>query len=138
MADSVGKVEAAEGGTLFLDEVGDLTMDAQARLLRFLNDQTYERLGESRECRANVRIVAATNRPLDEAVREGRFREDLFYRLNVIPLFIPALRNRPEDIVLLARHYLRFLGRKAGTTRPGILTCRRAGNGGLSLARQPA
>ena len=119
VADSVGKVEEAEGGTLFLDEVGDLTMDAQARLLRFLNDQTYERLGESRERRANVRIVAATNRPLEDAVREGRFREDLFYRLNVIPLFIPALRKRPEDIVLLARHYLHFLGRKQG--RPDLL-----------------
>ncbi|MBV8611720.1 MAG: sigma-54-dependent Fis family transcriptional regulator, partial [Singulisphaera sp.] len=81
VSDTVGKVEEAEGGTLFLDEVGDLTPDAQARLLRFLNDQTYERLGESNERRANVRIVAATNRPLEDAVKEGRFREDLFYRL---------------------------------------------------------
>ena len=118
VSDTVGKVEEAEGGTLFLDEVGDLTPDAQARLLRFLNDQTYERLGESRERRANVRIVAATNRPLEDAVKEGRFREDLFYRLNVITLTIPPLRDRPEDIVLLARHCLRFLGRKQG--RPDL------------------
>ena len=101
VADTVGKVEQAEGGTLFLDEVGDLTADAQARLLRFLNDQTYERLGESKERRANVRIVGATNRPLEDAVKEGRFREDLFYRLNVIPLVIPPLRDRPEDILIL-------------------------------------
>ena len=118
VSDTVGKVEEAEGGTLFLDEVGDLTPDAQARLLRFLNDQTYERLGESNERRANVRIVAATNRPLEDAVKEGRFREDLFYRLNVITLTIPPLRDRPEDIVLLARHCLRFLGRKQG--RPDL------------------
>ena len=119
VADTVGKVEQAEGGTLFLDEVGDLTADAQARLLRFLNDQTYERLGESKERRANVRIVGATNRPLEDAVKEGRFREDLFYRLNVIPLVIPPLRDRPEDILILARHFLRFLGRKQG--RPDLL-----------------
>jgi NtrC-family two-component system response regulator AlgB len=118
VADAVGKVEQAEGGTLFLDEVGDLTADAQARLLRFLNDQTYERLGESKERRANVRIVAATNRTLEDAVKEGRFREDLFYRLNVIPLVIPPLRDRPEDILILARHFLRFLGRKQG--RPDL------------------
>jgi two-component system, NtrC family, response regulator AlgB len=114
VSDAVGKVEEAEGGTLFLDEVGDLTAEAQARLLRFLHDQTYERLGESKERRANLRIIAATNRPLEEAVRDGRFREDLFYRLNVITLTLPPLRERPEDIVLLARHYLRFLGRKQG------------------------
>jgi NtrC-family two-component system response regulator AlgB len=118
VSDTVGKVEEAEGGTLFLDEVGDLTTDAQARLLRFLNDQTYERLGESQERRGNVRIVAATNQPLEEAIKEGRFREDLFYRLNVIPLILPPLRDRREDIVLLARHFLRYLGRKQG--RPGL------------------
>jgi NtrC-family two-component system response regulator AlgB len=118
VSDAVGKVEEAEGGTLFLDEVGDLTAESQARLLRFLNDQTYERLGESKERQANVRIVAATNRPLEAAVKDGRFREDLFYRLNVITLTLPPLRERPEDIVLLARHYLRSLGRKQG--RPDL------------------
>ena len=94
-----GKVQEAEGGTLFLDEVGELTADAQVRLLRFLNDRTYERLGDARERQADVRLIAATNRDLDAEVRSGRFREDLFYRLNVITLRIPALRERSEDIL---------------------------------------
>ncbi len=104
VTDAVGKVDEAEGGTLFLDEVGDLTLDAQARLLRFLNDRTYERLGESKERKADVRIMAATNRPLEEGVKAGRFREDLFFRLNVITLPLPPLRERP----VLAEHYLYF------------------------------
>jgi NtrC-family two-component system response regulator AlgB len=112
VADAVGKVEEAQGGTLFLDEVGDLTPDAQARLLRFLNDRTYERLGEARERKADVRIVAATNRSLEEEVRTGRFREDLFFRLNVITLTLPPLRERPEDILPLAHHYLHFFARR--------------------------
>jgi NtrC-family two-component system response regulator AlgB len=105
-ADSAGKVQEAEGGTLFLDEVGDLSHDAQARLLRFLNDQSYERVGESQERRADVRIVAATNRTLEDEVRAGRFREDLLFRLNVVSLTLPPLRERKEDIASLARHYL--------------------------------
>jgi NtrC-family two-component system response regulator AlgB len=111
-------VEEAEGGTLFLDEVGDLSADAQARLLRFLNDRTYERLGEARERRADVRIIAATNRPLEDAVKAGRFREDLFFRLNVITLLLPPLRERPEDVLPLAEHYLRFFRRRQG--RPNL------------------
>jgi NtrC-family two-component system response regulator AlgB len=118
IADVAGKVQEAEGGTLFLDEVGDLTSDAQARLLRFLNDRTYERLGEARERQADVRLIAATNRSLEEEVRAGRFREDLFYRLNVITLTVPALRDRTEDILLLAHHYLARFGRKQG--RPAL------------------
>jgi NtrC-family two-component system response regulator AlgB len=114
VADSVGKVEEAEGGTLFLDEVGDLTADAQARLLRFLNDRTYERVGDARERRADVRLIAATNRVLEEDVRAGRFREDLFFRLNVITLVVPSLRDRPEDVAPLARHYLRYFERRQG------------------------
>lgn len=114
VADSPGKVDEAEGGTLFLDEVGDLAGDAQARLLRFLHDQTYERLGEARDRKADVRVIAATNRPLDEEVKEGRFREDLFFRLNVIPLTLPPLRQRREDAVPLALHYLRFFERSRG------------------------
>jgi NtrC-family two-component system response regulator AlgB len=114
VADAVGKVEEAEGGTLFLDEAGDLTADAQARLLRFLNDRTYERLGEAREGRADVRILAATNRALEDEVKAGRFREDLFFRLNVITLTIPPLRERPEDVLPLAVHYLRFFERRQG------------------------
>jgi NtrC-family two-component system response regulator AlgB len=114
VADTVGKVEEAQGGTLFLDEVGDLTADAQARLLRFLNDRTYERLGEAKERKADVRIIAATNRSLEEEVKTGRFREDLFFRLNVITLTLPPLRERGEDILPLARHYLRFFERRQG------------------------
>ncbi len=114
VADAVGKVEEAQGGTLFLDEVGDLTGDAQARLLRFLNDRTYERLGDPRERRADVRLLAATNRPLEEAVKAGRFREDLFFRLHVITLTLPPLRERREDLLPLAHHYLRFFERRQG------------------------
>src|SRR4030095_3622142 len=109
-----GKVQEAEGGTLCLDEVGELTADAQARLLRFLNDQTYERLGEARERQADVRLIAATNRVLEEEGKAGRFREDLFYRVNATTLTLPALRERPEDIPLLAQHYLALFGRKQG------------------------
>jgi NtrC-family two-component system response regulator AlgB len=114
VSDTVGKVEEAEGGTLFLDEVGDLTADAQARLLRFLNDRTYERLGEARERKADVRILAATNRTLEDEVKAGRFREDLFFRLNVITLTLPPLRERREDILPLALHYLRFFEQRQG------------------------
>ena len=111
VADTLGKVQEAEGGTLFLDEVGDLVSDTQARLLRFLNDRSYERLGEPRERKADVRLVAATNRPLEEEVRAGRLREDLFFRLNVVTLTMPPLRERREDALPLARHYLRFFAR---------------------------
>jgi NtrC-family two-component system response regulator AlgB len=114
VADAPGKVQEAEGGTLFLDEVADLNADAQARLLRFLNDQTYERLGEPHERRADVRLIAATNRPLEELVRTGRFREDLFFRLNVLSLTVPPLRERAEDIPVLAEHVLRFFAGRQG------------------------
>jgi len=112
IADVAGKVQEAEGGTLLLDEVGELTADAQARLLRFLNDRTYERLGEARERQADVRLIAATNRDLESEVQSGRFREDLFYRLNVVTLTLPAMRDRPEDVLLLADHYLSIFARR--------------------------
>jgi NtrC-family two-component system response regulator AlgB len=108
ISDAVGKVQEAEGGTLLLDEVGDLVPEAQARLLRFLNDRSYERLGEPKEQRADVRIVAATNRPLEQYVKEGKFREDLLFRLNVVTLTLTPLRDRREDALALARHYLAF------------------------------
>lgn len=108
LADAIGKVEEAEGGTLFLDEAGDLPVDAQSRLLRFLNDQTYERVGEAKERQADVRLIAATNRDLSQDVREGRFREDLLFRLNVISLTVPSLRDRFEDILPMAERYLQF------------------------------
>jgi two-component system, NtrC family, response regulator AlgB len=102
IADQKGKVEAAEGGTLFLDELGDLTPAVQAKLLRFLQEQRYERLGDTRTRQADVRIVAATNRDLEAAVAEGRFRQDLLYRLNVVEITLPPLRERQEDIIPLA------------------------------------
>jgi NtrC-family two-component system response regulator AlgB len=107
VSDAAGKVELASGGTLFLDEIGDLGPDAQARLLRFLNDKTYERLGESAERRADVRLIAATNKDLRAEVAAGRFREDLFFRLNVVSLELAPLRERPEDVLPFAEHFLR-------------------------------
>ncbi|MGO9606805.1 MAG: sigma-54-dependent transcriptional regulator [Candidatus Binataceae bacterium] len=114
IADTVGKVEAAEGGTLFLDEVADLSADAQARMLRFLHDRCYERLGEAAERKADVRIIAATNRSLEDEVKAGRFREDLLFRMNVIALTVPPLRERREDILPFALHYLRAFSRRQG------------------------
>lgn len=104
--DNPGRIAACEGGTLFLDEIGDLTPSVQAKLLRFLQDKEYERLGESRVRKADVRIIAATNASLESRVSEGRFREDLYYRLNVITLTIPPLRERREDIFPLAGDFL--------------------------------
>jgi two-component system, NtrC family, response regulator AlgB len=112
IGDVAGKVQEAEGGTLFLDEVGDLNAEAQARLLRFLNDRSYERLGETTERQANVRLIASTNRDLEEDVRTGRFRDDLLHRLNVVALTLPPLRDRTEDILPLARHYLGEFARR--------------------------
>jgi NtrC-family two-component system response regulator AlgB len=114
MADTPGKVEEAEHGTLFLDEVAELTPEAQSRLLRFLNDRTYERLGDTKERQADVRLIAATNRSLANAIREGRFREDLYFRLNVVMLHLPPLRERSEDLLPLASHYLGFFGARQG------------------------
>lgn len=114
VADASGKVQQAEGGTLFLDEVADLSADAQARLLRFLNDQTYERVGDPTERRADVRLIAATNKPVEELVRAGLFREDLLFRLNVLSLRVPSLRERAEDLSALANHYLAFFAAKQG------------------------
>jgi len=116
--DQPGRVEAAEGGTLFLDEVGELGPAVQVQLLRFLQEKRFERLGEGRTRVADVRVVAATNRDLEEDVRAGRFREDLLYRLNVVEIALPALRQRPEDILPLARRLLEALARAA--KRPGV------------------
>lgn len=107
VADTIGKVAAAEGGTLFLDEIGELPPEIQPKLLRLLQDRQYERLGEIKTRRANIRVIAATNRDLREEVKAGRFREDLFYRLNVISLVMPPLRRRPEDVGALADDFLR-------------------------------
>lgn len=112
--DTWGKVEAADNGTLFLDEIGDLPFELQAKLLRLLQDRKYERIGETKTRSANVRILAATNKELQEAVKEGAFREDLYYRLNVISLTLPGLVERKADIGPLLKTYIDFFGNKLG------------------------
>ena len=102
-----GRFKQADGGTLFLDEVGEIPMGTQVKLLRFLQEHTFERVGSNETVQVDVRIVAATNRHLEEEVHEGRFREDLYYRLNVVSVEMPALRTRPQDIVALSDHFLR-------------------------------
>jgi two-component system response regulator AtoC len=101
-----GRVELANGGTLFLDEIGDITLQVQVKLLRLLQEREFERLGGTQTLKVDVRFVAATHRNLEEMVRKGEFREDLFYRLNVVPVWLPPLRARPEDTEPLVRHFL--------------------------------
>jgi transcriptional regulator with GAF, ATPase, and Fis domain len=112
--DRVGRFELAAGGTLFLDEVGDVPLHLQAKLLRALQERTYERVGESRSKATDVRVIAATHRDLKRAVEEGRFREDLFYRLRVFPIEIPPLRTRREDVEPVARYLLARVGARSG------------------------
>src|SRR3954467_11842286 len=102
-----GRVEEADGGTIFLDEIGDMSRPLQAKLLRFLEDGTFTRVGGNQELRVDVRLIAATNRDIIDAIRENQFREDLFHRLNVVQFRPPALRERGTDIVLLAEHFLK-------------------------------
>ena len=104
--DRVGRFELANGGTIFLDEIGELEMASQVKLLRVLQDRTYEVLGDSKPRRLDIRVIAATNRNLAEMVQQGRFREDLFYRINLIAVRLPALRERPQDIPLLTQHFI--------------------------------
>jgi transcriptional regulator with GAF, ATPase, and Fis domain len=110
----VGRFEQANRGTLFLDEIGDLPLDLQAKLLRVLQEREFQRLGSSETVRVDVRVIAATNCDLVRRVEQGRFREDLFYRLNVVPIQMPALRERPEDIPLLAEHFVEKICRLEG------------------------
>ena len=111
-----GLMEHADRGTLFLDEIGEMAPPSQAKLLRALQERAFRRVGGTRDIKVDVRVVAATNRSLDEQVREGRFREDLFYRVSVIPIAIPPLRERPDDILPLARHFLALASRDSGKT----------------------
>jgi transcriptional regulator with GAF, ATPase, and Fis domain len=104
--DRIGRFEAANSGTLFLDEIGEIPLDLQSKLLRALQEKQYERVGDDQTKRVDVRIIAATNRDLREEVAAGRFREDLYYRLNVFPLQVASLRQRHEDIPLLAKHFV--------------------------------
>ncbi len=113
-----GKFEIADGGTLFLDEIGDLPGGAQAKLLRVLQDSKVERIGSTSPITVDVRLVAATNLDLEQAVATGAFRSDLYFRLSVFPLVLPRLRDRPSDIPILARHFLRAVGRKL--SRPAV------------------
>jgi two-component system, NtrC family, response regulator AlgB len=118
--DTWGKVAAADGGSLFLDEIGELPLEIQPKLLRLLQEKEYERLGEHKVRRANVRVVAASNRNLEEATQQGRFREDLFYRLNVIALHLPPLRERLSDLMPIATGYLRFFAQQCGKRIEGF------------------
>lgn len=118
--DHWGRVKAADGGTLFLDEIGELPMELQPKLLRLLQDREYERVGEATTRTADVRIIAATNRDLKKAVAEGTFREDLFYRLNVITVEMPPLRNRLDDLLPFAENFVRFFAKQFGRQVHGL------------------
>ena len=118
--DRVGRFEAAAGGTLFLDEIAEIPLELQSKLLRVLQERCYERVGEQRIRRADVRIVAATNRDLKNEVAAGRFREDLYYRLNVFPMKVVPLRDRKDDIPLLAKHFIELSVKELGCPRPRL------------------
>jgi DNA-binding NtrC family response regulator len=121
----VGRFEAADGGTLFLDEIGEISASTQVKLLRFLETKTVERVGGSKPIPLDVRLVAATNRTLEQLVRDGKFREDLFFRLNVVRITMPPLRERRDDIPMLLAHYLKYFSEENKlpllTVEPGAL-----------------
>lgn len=117
-----GKFEFADGGTLFLDEIGDMSIKTQAKILRILQEQKFERVGGSGTLSVNVRVVAATNKDLKQEIHAGHFREDLFYRLNVIPIHIPALRDRPEDIPLLVENFIKSFVQSYGRKERRLTT----------------
>jgi len=120
IAQKMGRFEVADGGTLFLDEVGEIPVELQPKLLRVLQEQEFERLGSSRTIKVDVRLVAATNRDLVRMVQEQRFRDDLYYRLNVFPMHVPPLRDRPEDIPALVQYFVERFGRRMNRHIEGI------------------
>jgi two-component system nitrogen regulation response regulator NtrX len=130
VADRRGKFEAASGGTLFLDEVGDMSLKTQAKVLRALQEQVIEPVGGHRSVPVDVRVIAATNKDLAREIRAGRFRDDLFFRLNVVPIFVPALRDRGDDVIRLADHFIaqfaREYGRRVKHLTPGAVLRLRA------------
>ena len=130
--DTWGKVHAADGGTLFLDEIGELPLEIQPKLLRLLQEREYERLGENKVRQADVRVIAATNRDLKTSIRSGEFREDLYYRLNVISVTVPSLRERPTDLIKFAKDYLEFFTGQLGRKIEGF-----SESGRSSLMRHP-
>jgi len=120
IAQKVGRLELADKGSLFLDEIGDIPLELQPKLLRALQEQEFERLGSTRTKKVDVRVVAATNRDLEEMIGQKQFRSDLYYRLNVFPISIPPLRERPEDIPLLVQHFARQFERRMNKSIEGI------------------
>jgi transcriptional regulator with GAF, ATPase, and Fis domain len=123
--DRVGRFQLADGGTIFLDEVGEIPLDLQSKLLRVLQESEYERVGDDRTHSVDVRVIAATNRDLEQAVADGSFREDLFYRLSVFPIEVPPLRARGDDVIQIASHFLER-------------TCQDFGHRPLTLSKQQA
>jgi two-component system nitrogen regulation response regulator NtrX len=126
VADRRGKFEAADGGTIFLDEIGDMSVKTQAKVLRVLQEQTLEAVGGTTRIRVDARVLAATNKDLQAEIRAGQFREDLYFRLNVIPIFVPPLRDRQEDIPLLADHFMAEFAREYGRRVKNFDTSARA------------
>ncbi|TAK94128.1 MAG: sigma-54-dependent Fis family transcriptional regulator [Verrucomicrobia bacterium] len=120
VADTQGKIALADGGTLFLDEIGELPLEIQPKLLRLLQEKEYERVGETKTRRANVRVISATNRDLEQHVKDGQFREDLYYRLNVISVYMPALKERLADLPAIADGYLHFFAQQCGKHLKGL------------------
>ena len=121
----LGRFELANGGTIFLDEIGKLSMSVQAKLLRVVEDKEFERVGGTQTLKTDVKIIAATNLDIEKAIEQGSFREDLYYRLNIIPLILPPLRERKDDIPLLAEHFIRKICKDLGVEtkrlEPGVL-----------------
>ena len=115
-----GKFDVADGGTLFLDEIGDMSLRAQAKVLRILQDQTFERVGGNEPITVDVRVIAATNKDLESEIKSGNFREDLYYRLNVIPFHVPPLRERRTDIPLFVEYYIAFFAAETGSPAPAV------------------